>query len=82
VQNGVQPWRLIRMQLNDEQTAITHVRLIEFANEDMTPTTGAIVGDVIHYVGQGPQPDSVPLQFPEAIAQFAGKTIVMTAPLN
>jgi len=82
VQNGVQPWRLIRMQLNDEQTAITHVRLIEFASEDMTPTTGAIVGDVIHYVGQGPQGDSVPLQFPEAIAQFAGKTIVMTAPLN
>ena len=82
VQNGIQPWRLIRMQLNDEQTAITHVRLIEFANEDMTPTTGAIIGDVIHYVGQGPQPDSVPLQFPEALAQFTGKTIVMTAPLN
>ena len=82
VQNGVQPWRLIRMQLNEEQTAVTSVRLIEFANEDLTPTTGVIVGDVIHYVGQGPQPDSVPTQFPDAIARFAGKTIVMTAPLN
>ena len=82
VQNGIQPWRLIRMQLNDEQTAITNVRLIEFANDDLIPTTGAIVGDMIHYVGQGPQPDSVPIQFPDAIAQFTGKTIVMAAPLN
>ena len=75
-------WRLIRMQLNDGQTAITNVRLIEFANDDVTPTTGAIVGDVIHYVGQGPRPDSVPTQFPDAMLRFAGKTIVMTAPLN
>ena len=82
VQNGVQPWRLIRMQLNEEQTIVTNVRLIEFANEDVTPTTGAIVGDIIHYVGQGPQPESVPGQFPDAIARFAGKTAVMTAPLN
>jgi len=82
VQNGVQPWRLIRMQMNDEQTAVTKVRLIEFANEDMTPTTGAIVGDVIHYVGQGPQADPLPTQFPAAIALFTGKTIVLTAPLD
>lgn len=82
VQNGVQPWRLIRMQLNDGQTAITNVRLIEFANDDVTPTTGAIVRDMIHYVGQGPRPDSVPTQFPDAMVRFAGKTIVMTAPLN
>ena len=82
VQNGVQPWRLIRMQMNDEQTAITKVRLIEFANKGFTPTTGAIVGDVIHYIGQGPQPVSIPNQFPGALAEFAGKTIVMTAPIN
>lgn len=81
-QNGVQPWRLVRMQLNEEQTTVTNVRLIEFANDDVTATTGAIVGDVIHYVGQGPVPTSAPSHFPESIAQFAGKVIVMTAPLN
>jgi len=82
VQNGVRPWRLLRMQLNAKQTAVTKVRLIEFANDDVTATTGAIVGDVIHYVGQGPDPSSVPGHFPDAIAQFAGKIVVMTAPLN
>jgi hypothetical protein len=82
VQNGVRPWRLLRMQLNAEQSAVTKVRLIEFANDDVTATTGAIVGDVIHYIGQGPDPSSVPGHFPDAIAQFAGKIVVMTAPLN
>ena len=82
VQNGVQPWRLVRLQLNDEETAVTHARLIEFANDDMTPTTGAIVGGLIHFVGQGPQPDLLPAHFPDAMAEFSGETIVMTAPLN
>ena len=82
VQNGVRPWRLLRMELNAEQNTVTNVRLIEFANDDVTATTGAIVGDVIHYIGQGPGASSVPGHFPDAIAQFAGKTVVMTAPLN
>ena len=82
VQNGVRPWRLVRLQLNAEQSAVTNVHLIEFANKDVTATTGAIVGDVIHYVGQGPDPARVPSQFPEAIAPFSGKIVVMTAPLN
>ncbi len=82
VQNGVQPWRLVRLQLNDKETAVTNARLIEFANEDITPTTGAIVGDLIHFVGQGPRPDPLPARFPDAMAGFAGKTIVMTAPLD
>jgi hypothetical protein len=82
VQNGVQPWRLVRLQLNEDETAVTHARLIEFANDEVTPTTGAIVGDVIHFVGQGARPDSLPAHFPDAMAEFAGKTIVMTAPLH
>jgi DNA-binding beta-propeller fold protein YncE len=82
VQNGVRPWRLVRMQLNEDQTAVTGVRLIEFANDAITPTTGAIVGNVIHYIGLGPQPDSMPGHFPDRIAAFAGKTVVMTAPLE
>ena len=82
VQNGVNPWRLVRLQLNKSQTAITNIRMIEFANENITPTTGAIVGDIIHYVGQGPQPEVIPGHFAENLAPFLGETIVMTAPLN
>jgi hypothetical protein len=82
VQNGVNPWRLIRMELDENLTTVTSVRLIEFANDDIGPTTGAIDGDVIHFVGHGPQPDAVPDGFPAALAPMAGKTIVMTAPLN
>jgi hypothetical protein len=82
VQNGVNPWRLIRIELDEEWTAVTGIRFIEFANEDIAPTTGAIVGDVIHYVGHGTQPDILPENFPAALAPIAGKTIVMTAPLD
>jgi sugar lactone lactonase YvrE len=82
VQNGVNPWRLIRMELDEGLTTVTSARLIEFANDDIGPTTGAIDGDVIHFVGHGPQPDTVPDGFPAALAPMAGKTIVMTAPLN
>ena len=82
VQNGVNPWRLVRLQLNKSQTAITDIRMLEFANENITPTTGAIVGDIIHYVGQGPPPEVIPGHFAENMAPFLGKTIVMTAPLN
>jgi DNA-binding beta-propeller fold protein YncE len=82
VQNGVNPWRLVRLQLNQSQTAITNIRMIEFANESITPTTGAIVDDIIHYVGQGPRPEVIPGHFAENMAPFLGETIVMTAPLN
>lgn len=82
IQNGIQPWRLMRMKLNDDATAVTDVRIIEFANDATTPTTGAIEGNRIHYVGRGPTPESVPTQFPAALAPFLGKTVIMTAPLN
>ncbi len=82
IQNGILPWRLIRMELNDDLTAVTNVRIIEFANDALLPTTGAIDGDRIHYVGQGPAPDSVPSQIPAQLARFSGKTIIMTAPLD
>jgi hypothetical protein len=82
VQNGVRPWRLIRMTLDENRSSVTGIEFIEFANEHITPTTGAIAGNVIHYVGEGPPPDPVPAHFPPALARYAGKTIVMTAPLN
>jgi DNA-binding beta-propeller fold protein YncE len=82
IQNGIQPWRLLRMSLNDDRTAVTHVRVIEFANAALTATTGAIEGDRIHYIGQGPRPETRPSQFPEALASYLGKTLIMTAPLE
>lgn len=82
VQNGVQPWRLIRLSLDADQDAVTSVRMLEYANERATSMTGAIDGDVIHYVGRGPAPEDPPGHFPEDLRPFSGKTIVMTAPLD
>lgn len=81
-QNGIKPWRLVRVTLNEDLTAATRVRLIEFANPDVEPTTGTIDGDVVHYIGQGPAPEKPPPQFPESIHDWLGKTVVMTAPLD
>jgi hypothetical protein len=82
VQNGVRPWRLVRIELDDAMREVTAVRLIEFANSTITPTTGAIVDDVIHYVGEGPALENIPSHFPAELARNSGKTIVMSAPLN
>ena len=82
VQNGVRPWRLVRMTLSEDRDTVTAVRMIEYANDYVTATTGAIVGNVIHYVGQGPDPEDPPSHFPENLRQFLGKTVVMTAPLD
>lgn len=82
IQNGIQPWRLLRMQLDDDVTAVSKVHVIEFANPALTATTGAIDGERIHYVGQGPAPRSPPSQFPPALAPYLGKTIIMSAPLD
>lgn len=82
VQNGVRPWRLVRLELDDAMRSVTTARLIEFANSAITPTTGAIVDDVIHYVGEGPPAENIPSHFPAGLARNSGKTIVMSAPLN
>ena len=82
VQNGVEPWRLVRISMDENLTAVTDIRFIEFANPDIGPTTGAIVGDVIHLVGQGPAPDVAPSQFAENLLPFLGKTVLVTVPLN
>lgn len=81
VQNGVKPWRLLRIDLDDADAA-QNVRYIEFANESIEPTTGAIIDGQIHYVGTGPAPDTTPDGFPEDLKPFLGKTIVMSAPLE
>jgi hypothetical protein len=81
IQNGLQPWRLLRMELDADRTRIGNVRVIEFANPALTPTTGAVDGHRLHYVGQGPAPEERPGQFPEALAPFLGRTVIMTADL-
>jgi len=82
IQNGIQPWRLLRLSVDADLTAITDVRTIEFANDAATPTTGAIVGDRIHYVGQAPTPETLPSQYPESLAPYIGQTVIRTAPLD
>jgi hypothetical protein len=82
IQNGIQPWRLLRMELNEDLTAVTGMQVIEFANDALTATTGAIDGDRLHYIGQGPAPEQPPGQFPASLAPFLGKTVIMSAPLT
>ncbi|MDH4108882.1 MAG: SMP-30/gluconolactonase/LRE family protein [Gammaproteobacteria bacterium] len=82
VQNGVQPWRLLRLRLNEDRTAVASVRVIEFANPALTPMTGAILDGEIHYIGRAPAPESPPGHFPAELAEFLGATLIMTAPLD
>ena len=82
VQNGARPWRLMRFTLDRDLRQIESATAIEFANKNITATTGAIVGNQIHYVGRGPAPDRLPARVPENMRQLAGATVVMTAPLD
>lgn len=82
IQNGVKPWRLLRMSLNEDKTAVVRARIVEMANDAAIPTTGAIVGDRIRYIGQGPAPTDAPPHIPAAVAPFLGKTIIRSAPLD
>lgn len=82
VQNGVEPWRLIRVSLSADYAAATGVRILEMANPQVGPTTGAIDGDVIHLVGQGPAPETVPGQFPVNLQEFLGKTVIYSVPID
>ncbi len=82
VQHGARPWRLMRFALDPSLSRITSARTIEFANENVTATTGAIVGNEIHYIGQGTVPESMPAHIAEHLHKLIGPTIVMTAPLD
>lgn len=82
IQNGIDPWRLIRVALDADLTAVTGVRVIEFANKQLTATTGTISGSEIRYIGQGPPPDPPPSHVPGRLVPFFGKTIIMSAPLD
>ncbi len=82
VQYGAPPWRLMRFQLNDELSAITHAKVLEIANSRLWATTGAIVGNEIYLVGQGPVPESPPEHIPANLHELLGETVVVTATLD
>ncbi len=82
VQNGVQPWRILRIELSEDYAAVTAVDFIEFANDTVTATTAVIDGQRIYYLGQGPSPQNPPAHFPASLGPYLGKTVIMTAALD
>lgn len=82
IQNGIRPWRLLRLTLDAEGHNVTAARHLEFASEATTPTTGAILEDRIYYIGQGPEPTDLPSHFPQELAPFMGKTLIRHTPLK
>jgi len=82
VQNGVRPWRLMRLELNASLTAVTDARAIDFANADSTATTAVIDGERLLHIGRGPAPDHAPAHFPGDMTPYLGKAVIMTAPLD
>ena len=82
IQNGVNPWRLIRIHLDAGLQRITDVEILERGSPATTPMTGAIDGDVIYYVGETEPPDDTPSQFPEEMQQNRGAVTIRRAPLR
>lgn len=82
IQNGLAPWRILRLRLNTEQTAVADVRIIEFANPAVTATTGAIVDSTLFFVGTEPPPDEAPPGFPAELRPFLGATRIMRSTLD
>lgn len=81
VQNGARPWRLMRFTLDDGLERVVAARTLEFGTPDV-PTTGAIVGNVIHYVAQEPTTENPPTQFDEVLHQYLGRTVIRSVPLD
>ena len=82
VQNGIRPWRLTRLKLSDDESSVLSAQYLEFAHPDVTPTTGAIVGNHIYYIGGGAAPEQAPAHVPPAVAPFLGATLIRSAPLD
>ncbi len=82
IQNGLGPWRLMRMKLDAELATITDTTTLEFGNPASTPTTGAIADNVIHHIGEGPAPEHPPAHFADNMAPYLGKIVIMTTPLD
>lgn len=83
VQNGPNPWRIIRIFLNERQTAVDSVKALERRNPDVTiALTAAIVGNQLYSVGHGPAPENPPAGNPAALVRDLGRTIVLKTPIE
>ncbi len=83
VQNGPNPWRIIRIFLNDTRTAVDSVRALERRNPDVSMAlTAALVGNNVYSVGHGPGPKEIKLDYSEAAARNLGRTIILKTPVE
>jgi len=82
IQNGANPWRLLRLHLDDGLRRVAGIDILEIGSEATTPMTGAIDGDAIYYVGETEDPGDAPSQFPELMRQNLGAVTIRRAPLS
>lgn len=83
VQNGVRPWRIVRLDLAGDGRRVTAARVLERARPLYAePMTGVIVGDEIHVVGRGPRPDTSPSHVTGTLGRWLGETIILRVPLE
>jgi hypothetical protein len=83
VQNGPNPWRIVRIFLNDAQTAVDSVQALERRNPDVTMAlTAALVGNQVYSVGHGPGPASIPTGVSVAASRDLGRTIILKTPIE
>lgn len=81
VQNGALPWRLMRLAVSDDRRRIESSEILELGNPATAPMTGAIVDDVIYYIGEGEQPAELPAHFPDHLRGNAGPIVIRKAAL-
>ncbi len=81
VQNGVEPWRLMRFELDEDMTAVTAAQVLELG-QPAVATTAAIAGDAIHYVAVLPTDAEAPSHIDPLLHEYLGRTVIRTVPLD
>ncbi len=81
VQNGVEPWRLMRFELDDDMAAVTAAQVLELG-QPAVATTAAIAGDAIHYVAVLPTDAEAPSHIDPLLHEYLGRTVIRTVPLD
>jgi hypothetical protein len=80
LQNGLSPWRAVKLELNDDYTAVTGMEIMEFKNDAIAAgMTGGIYSDWLYYVGRGTRPEHVAAHIPRNVRVFMGRTYIMKA---
>lgn len=82
IQNGIRPWRVMRLHLAEDGLTVTSSDILEIKNPDLTgATTGAIVGDTLYYVARTRLSQPPPATSP-TLAPFVGATHIMQTSLT